>query len=108
MRYLANILHLCLAACDENGQWVTENKAGENFMKGKTEIEMYHGEGVFLKVYPRDVSRHYSSGKLHFVVYCKPSMLKFSSNSNVVEKLVDCEDVEPLLIPDLTIKAKKS
>lgn len=58
-------------------------------MKGKTEIEMYHGEGSFLKVYPRDVSRHYSSGKVHFVIYSKPSMIKFSSSSNGVEKIVD-------------------
>jgi hypothetical protein len=28
-------------------------------MKGKTEVEMYHGEGSFLKIYPRDVSRSY-------------------------------------------------
>ena len=50
---------------------------------------MYHGEGSFLKVYPRDVSRHYSGGKVHFVVYSKPSMLKFSSSTNAVEKNVD-------------------
>lgn len=49
----SNIIHLCLGLCDSNGEWVTENKAGENFMKGKTEVEMYHGEGSFLKVYPR-------------------------------------------------------
>lgn len=58
-------------------------------MKGKTEIEMYHGEGSFLKVYPRDVSRHHPCGKVHFVVYSKPSMIKFTSSSNGVEKIVD-------------------
>jgi hypothetical protein len=58
-------------------------------MKGKTEIEMYHGEASFLKIYPRDISRNYPSGKIHFVVYSKPSMLKFSSSSNIVEKMVD-------------------
>lgn len=50
---------------------------------------MYHGEGSFLKVYPRDVSRHHPSGKVHFVIYSKPSMIKFSSSSNGVEKIVD-------------------
>jgi hypothetical protein len=28
-------------------------------MKGKTEVEMYHGEGSILKVYARDVTRSY-------------------------------------------------
>jgi hypothetical protein len=42
------------------------------------------------------------------VVYAKPSMLTFSSSSNSVEKIVDCNEIEPLLISDLTIKAKKS
>jgi len=51
-------------------------------MKGKTEVEMYHGEGSFLKVYPREVSRAYAGGVLNFVVYAKPSLLKFSSNSS--------------------------
>ena len=58
-------------------------------MKGKTEVEMYHGEGSFLKVYPRDVSRGYTDGKINFVVYSKASMLKFSSNASSVEKVVD-------------------
>jgi hypothetical protein len=92
--------------CDDNGQWITENRAGEDFMKGKTEVEMYHGEGSFLKVYPRDVSRSHPSGKVHFVVYSKPSMMRFSSN-NAVEQVVESCEIEPLLISGVTIKAKK-
>jgi hypothetical protein len=44
-----------------------------------------------LKVYPRDVSRNYPEGKINFVVYSKPSMLKFSSNASLVEKIVDSD-----------------
>ena len=53
----SNVIHLCLGVCDAEGEWITENKAKENFMKGKTEIEMYHGEGFFLKIYPKEVTR---------------------------------------------------
>jgi hypothetical protein len=60
-------------------------------MKGKTEIEMYHGEGSFLKIYPREVSRSYPAGKLNFVIYSKQSMLSFSSNSSSLEKIVDSD-----------------
>jgi hypothetical protein len=70
--------------CDAHGEWVSENRAGEAFMKGKTEVEMYHGEGDFLKVYPREISRHYPKGKLGFVVYSKPSILQFSNNASSV------------------------
>jgi hypothetical protein len=51
-------------------------------MKGRTEVELYHGEAAFLKVYPRDVSRSYPEGKLNFVIYSKSSMVKFSSSAN--------------------------
>ena len=76
-------------------------------MKGKTEIEMYHGEGSFVKVYPRDVSRHHPEGKINIVVYTKPSMIKFSNNASSVERIVSSEEIEPLLIKDITIKSKK-
>lgn len=76
-------------------------------MKGKTEVEMYHGEGSFLKVYPRDVSRNYSEGKINFIIYSKPSLVKFSSSSSGVERIVDSNLIEPLLIKDISIRAKK-
>lgn len=103
----ANMLHLCLGVVDSNGTWVTANRAGEDFMKGKTEVEMYHGEAAFLKVYPRDVSRSYPSGKLNFLIYAKPNTLTFASSTSSLEAVVDCSLIEPLLISDLSIRAKK-
>jgi hypothetical protein len=76
-------------------------------MKGKTEVEMYHGEGSFLKIYPRDVSRSYPEGKINFVIYSKPSLVQFSSSSSGVEKTVESSLIEPLLIKDISIRAKK-
>ena len=76
-------------------------------MKGKTEMELYHGEGSFLKIYPREVSRPYPEGKLNFVIYAKPSVLQFTSNSSSLEKEVDSNLIEPLLLKDITIRAKK-
>jgi len=68
---------------------------------------MYHGEGSFLKIYPREVSRAYAGGKLNFVVYAKPSMLKFTNNSSAMESIIDSRLIEPLVIKDISIKAKK-
>lgn len=76
-------------------------------MKGKSEVELYHGEGSFMKVYPREVSRSYPEGKVNFIIYCKSSMVKFSTSSSMVEEVVDSELIEPLLISDIQIKAKK-
>lgn len=76
-------------------------------MKGKTEIEMYHGEGSFLKVYARDVSRSYPEGKVNFIIYPKDSLLKFSSNASSLEKIVQSSSIEPMLIKDVSIRAKK-
>lgn len=82
-------MQLCLGVCDSEGQWISENKAKENFMKGKTEVEMYHGEASFLKIYPREISRNYPGGILNFVIYAKPSLVKFSSNYSSLEKFID-------------------
>lgn len=76
-------------------------------MKGKTEVELYHGEGSFLKVYPREVSRHYPEAKVNFLIYAKASVLQFTSNNSTLEKEIDSNLIEPLLLKDIHIKAKK-
>ena len=76
-------------------------------MKGKTESELYHGQGSYTKIYSRDVSRFYPDGKLNIVVYPKESALKYCQGSNGLEQVVNYGDIEPLVIKDLTIKAKK-
>lgn len=40
------------------------------------------------------------------MVYCKPSLLKFSGETTL-EANVDYLSVEPLIIRDITVKAKK-
>lgn len=103
----SNIVHLCFAVCDMNGEWVTENRAKETLMKGQTEVELYHGEAAFRKIYSREVSRKHPGGRLNFVVYAKPSLLQFSTNSSYLEKNVDCNDIEPLILRDICIMSKK-
>lgn len=75
-------------------------------MKGKTESELLKGESEFRKLYPRDVSRCYPNGKVAMVVYCKPSTLVYS-NPSAMESFVDYSEIEPLLIENIVIKAKK-
>ena len=62
-------------------------------MGGKTETELYHGEGSFVRVFPRDVSRTFPNGKVCLVIYAKPSSLRFSSNAITLEQNVDVEDI---------------
>ena len=52
-------MNICVATCEADGKWVCEDEEGRCFMQGKTEVEMYHGEASFLKIYPRDVSRQF-------------------------------------------------
>ncbi len=76
-------------------------------MKGKTESELYHGQASYTKIYSRDVSRFYPNGKLNIVVYPKESALTYCQGSNSLEEVVHFQEIEPLMIKDLTIKAKK-
>ena len=75
-------------------------------MKGKTEVELYKGEASFVKLYARDVSRVYLDGKINLVIYSKPSTLLYAG-SNSYEVVINSEDIEPLIIENLMIKAKK-
>ena len=68
---------------------------------------MFHGEGSFLKIYPREVSRGFADGKINFVIYAKPSVLKFRNNNSSLETEVDSSLIKPLLIKDICIRAKK-
>lgn len=70
-------------------------------------MDLYHGEATYQKVYPRDVSRQYSAGKINLVIYPKPSLIQFSSYSSTLESRVRSEEIEPLLLKDITIRAKK-
>jgi hypothetical protein len=36
-----------MAVSETNGEWIPENEEGDYFIKGKTEVEMYHGEVSF-------------------------------------------------------------
>lgn len=52
-----NLINISVGVCDKQGEWIHETKEGLPFVKGKVETELYHGEGEFCKLAPRDVSR---------------------------------------------------
>jgi hypothetical protein len=101
------LIGLCLSACETTAQWIPENEEGDYFIKGKTEVDLYHGEATYQKVYPRDVSRQYSEGKVNLVIYPKSSLIQFSSSASTLESRVRSEEIEPLMLKDITIRAKK-
>lgn len=43
---------------------------------------------------------------VYFVVYAKPTLLQYASEA-VMGSHVDCKDIEPLIIGEIVIKAKK-
>lgn len=75
-------------------------------MKGKTEVELYKGEASFAKIYAREVSRVYPEGKINLVIYSKPTTLLYSGSSSY-ELTINSEEIRPLVIEDIIIKAKK-
>jgi hypothetical protein len=60
-----------------------------------------------MKIYPRDVSRYLRNGKISIVIYSKTSLVKFSTSSTNMEEVINAEEIEPLIIKDVTIRAKK-
>lgn len=86
-------MHLGVAACRTDGQWVPDTENGDSFIQGKTEADLYHGEAGFVKIYPRDVSRSFPNGKIHLIVYPKPSLLKFHSSATNLEQHIEADDI---------------
>jgi hypothetical protein len=70
------------------------------------ESELYHGEGEFIKLSPKDVSRSFPGKTINLVVYPKPTLLKYSGESSLEEN-IDFELIEPLIVRDVSVKAKK-
>lgn len=68
---------------------------------------MYHGEAEFNKIYTKDISRTFPNGRVNIVIYAKPSMLIYDGLTSEYEEHVDQYCVEPLVIEDVVIKAKK-
>ena len=73
--YLANIINLCFVLANDNGNWIYSNRVGDPILKGKTEVELYHGEAEFNKIYTKDISRTFPNGTVNIVIYAKPSAL---------------------------------
>lgn len=101
-----NIVNVCLGLSDDNGEWIHETKEGSAFLKGKIETELYHGSAGFVKMAARDVSRNFVNKTVNLVVYTKPTVLKYSGESSI-EEHIDYSLIEPLVIHNITIKAKK-
>lgn len=59
-----------------------------------------------MKLYARDVSRIYPQGKVNLVIYAKPYALKYAGSSSS-ELTIESQEIRPLVIRDLVIKAKK-
>lgn len=74
--------------CTLDGTWIHENKVGEQFLKGKTQVDLCRGEASFQKIYARDISRGYPQGKVAIVIYPKPSTLKYFS-SGINQEMVN-------------------
>jgi len=69
-------------------------------------MDLYKGEASFHKIYARDISRGYPQGKVAIVIYPKPSTLKYYSEG-INEETVDSEEILPLVIEDIMIRAKR-
>jgi hypothetical protein len=54
----------------------------------------------------RDVSRMFPNKVLNLVIYPKPTVLRYSGESSI-EEHIDYSLIEPLVIHDVSIKAKK-
>ena len=68
---------------------------------------MYHGYAEFNKIYTKDISRTYPNGNVNIVIYAKPSSLIYDGITSEYEEHIDEVSIEPLILSNILIKAKK-
>ena len=54
----------------------------------------------------RDVTRNFANKTMNIVIYPKPTVLRYSGESSI-EEYIDHSLIEPLVIHDVSVKAKK-
>lgn len=96
-----------MSLADDNGNWINVNRVSDPMLKGRTEVELYHGEAMFNKIYTKDISRTFPNGRVNIVVYAKPSILIYDGLTSEYEEHAEEESIEPLVIQNVIIKAKK-
>ena len=47
---LGNLLNICIAIFDKDGNWTHENTAGEPIMNGDNQCQLYQGKGSFSRL----------------------------------------------------------
>ena len=70
-------------------------------------MDLYRGESEFRKIFPSDITRYFPGGKMHIVIYPRPSILSPPQELPKGERLVECDEIEPLIISNVTVKSKK-
>jgi hypothetical protein len=55
----------------------------------------------------REVSSYYIGGTVNFVIFPKQPSFSYNVKESSLEKVVDYEQIKPLVIRDVTIRAKK-
>lgn len=53
------------------------------------------------------MSRHFNGGLVNLIIYPKKSIINFTGEVSKYEKEIDSDFIEPLVIKDIVIKAKK-
>eukprot|EP01017_Pseudomicrothorax_dubius_P031701 TRINITY_DN4071_c0_g3_i11.p1 TRINITY_DN4071_c0_g3~~TRINITY_DN4071_c0_g3_i11.p1 ORF type:complete len:163 (-),score=58.18 TRINITY_DN4071_c0_g3_i11:261-710(-) len=90
------------------------NTGGNKILKGQVERELVSGAAKFDKVQIREVSSHFRNGWFFLVVRPKPS--KYSSSMHLAGSArapeggvtISYEEVKPLVVDRIVVKAKKN
>lgn len=81
---------------------------GNKILKGFIEKDLVYGSVAFEKIQIKEVTSHFRSGWVFFVVYPKLSasanMITFDNNAN----FINSQKIKPLVLEKVVVKAKKT
>jgi len=83
---------------------IKTNTQGSSILKGGADRPLIDGEATFPKLQVKEVSSHYRTGRIFIAVY--PCQENFSSVLKKDKNFVDHDQIEPLIISDVVVKAK--
>jgi hypothetical protein len=80
--------------------------SGQSILKGGCDRPLFDGEASFQKLQIKEVTSHYRNGKVFLVV--QPCQQNYTAQvkKEKTASYVDYDQIEPLIISDVSVKAK--
>ncbi|KAL4448811.1 hypothetical protein ABPG74_012900 [Tetrahymena malaccensis] len=99
-------LNISIYTSENPPKFIDTNTSGNKILKGFTEKDLQSGQITFDKIQIKEVTSHFRNGWVFIVIF--PKQLNYESGKSIHRKDdIDINEIRPLIIEKVVVKAKK-